>query len=56
VAVHRADGGVDRLLVYSWLIKDPIFLFTNALMMISALAGLGPVLWHRSTHPHEEPG
>jgi hypothetical protein len=51
VAVHRADGGVDRLLVYSWLIKDPIFLFTNALMMISALAGLGPVLWHRSTHP-----
>src|SRR5918995_380143 len=34
-------------LLYSWLIKDPVFIFTNALMMISAVAGLRIVLWHR---------
>jgi MtN3 and saliva related transmembrane protein len=43
-------------LVYSWLIKEPIFLFTNAVMMISAFAGLGMVLWHPSTNPDEKPG
>jgi MtN3 and saliva related transmembrane protein len=43
-------------LFYSWLIKDPVFLFTNALMMISAIAGLGIVLWHRSKNPDEKPG
>jgi MtN3 and saliva related transmembrane protein len=43
-------------LVYSWLIKDPVFIFTNALMMISAVAGLGIVLWHRRKNPDEQRG
>jgi hypothetical protein len=34
-------------LLYSWLIKDPGFLFTNALMMTSAIAGLGKRLGNR---------
>jgi MtN3 and saliva related transmembrane protein len=28
-------------LLYSWLIKDPVFIFTNALMMISLLQASG---------------
>lgn len=46
-----ASGG---FLLYSWLIHDLVFLFTNALMMMSAAVGLGIVLWHRTKHPDEE--
>ena len=46
-----ASGG---FLLYSWLIHDVVFLFTNALMMMSAAVGLGIVLWHRTKHPDEE--
>jgi MtN3 and saliva related transmembrane protein len=41
-------------LLYSWLIHDVVFLFTNALMMMSAAVGLGIVLWHRMKRPDEE--
>ena len=34
-------------LLYSWLIHDTVFVFTNALMLMSAIVGLGIVLWHR---------
>jgi MtN3 and saliva related transmembrane protein len=46
-----ASGG---FLLYSWLIQDVVFLFTNALMVVSAAVGLGIVLWHRTKHPDEE--
>jgi MtN3 and saliva related transmembrane protein len=46
-----ASGG---FLLYSWLIHDLVFLFTNALMMMSATVGLGIVFWHRLKHPDEE--
>ncbi len=41
-------------LLYSWLIHDKVFFFTNALMVVSAAVGLGIVLWHRTKHPDEE--
>jgi uncharacterized protein with PQ loop repeat len=41
-------------LLYSWLIHDLVFLFTNALMVVSAAVGLGIVLWHRTKHPDED--
>ena len=43
-------------LAYSWLIEDLVFIFTNALVLISAVAGLGMVLWHRMKNPENEPG
>jgi MtN3 and saliva related transmembrane protein len=43
-----ASGG---FLLYSWLIGDMVFLFTNGLMMMSAAVGLGIVFWHRLKHP-----
>ncbi|WP_447983219.1 hypothetical protein [Nitrospira sp. Nam74] len=46
-----ASGG---FLLYSWLIHDLVFLFTNALMIMSAAAGLGIVLWHRMERSDEE--
>lgn len=45
-----ASGG---FLLYSWLIHDMVFLFTNALMVVSAAVGLGIVLRHRTKHPDE---
>ena len=33
--------------VYSVMVRDIIFIFTNALMAASAVAGLGLVMWHR---------
>lgn len=48
-----ASGG---FLLYSWLIHDVVFLFTNALMMMSAAAGLGIVFWHRTKHRDEDQG
>lgn len=41
-------------LLYSWLIHDVVFLFTNALMMMSAAVGLSIVLWHRMKRRDEE--
>ena len=41
-------------LLYSWLIHDMVFLFTNAVMVMSAAAGLGivfgiaPTMWMRN--------
>lgn len=43
-------------LLYSWLIKDLVFIFTNALILISAAAGFGIVLWHRMKNPEDAPG
>ena len=40
-------------LMYSWLIHDRVFLVTNALMVMSAAAGLGIVFYHRARHPDE---
>jgi len=41
-------------LAYSWLIHDMVFLFTNALMVMSAAVGLGIVFWHRMSHADEQ--
>ena len=45
-----ASGG---FLLYSWLIHDRVFIFTNALMFLSAVTGLTIVLWHRHSNPEE---
>ena len=34
-------------LVYSWLVRNWVFVFTNAFMVVNALAGLAIVLYHR---------
>ena len=34
-------------LVYSVLMKSPVFVVTNALMLVSAMVGLGVVMVHR---------
>lgn len=39
--------------VYSWLVQDAVFIVTNALLLVSATAGLGIVLWHRRVNPDE---
>ena len=41
-------------LLYSWLIHDVVFLFTNTMMVLSAAVGLCIVFWHRRQHPGEE--
>ena len=33
--------------VYSWLVKNWVFVVTNSMMLLSAVAGLGIVLFHR---------
>jgi uncharacterized protein with PQ loop repeat len=33
--------------VYSALVRDVVFIVTNALMAIAAVAGLGLLVWHR---------
>ena len=33
--------------VYSVLVRDVVFIFTNCLMALSAVAGYGVVVWHR---------
>ena len=40
-------------LVYSVLIHDMVFIFTNALMVFSAVVGLIIVFWHRRRNPTE---
>ena len=34
-------------IVYSWMVKNWVFVVTNSLMLLSAFAGLGIVLFHR---------
>jgi uncharacterized protein with PQ loop repeat len=36
--------------IYSWLVGNWVFVVTNFLMLLSALAGLGIVLKHRRRH------
>lgn len=33
--------------LYSWLLRNPIFIITNLLLLLSAVAGLCIVLWQR---------
>jgi uncharacterized protein with PQ loop repeat len=33
--------------VYSWLVRNWVFVVTNALMLLNALVGYGIVLYHR---------
>lgn len=33
--------------VYSWLLQNWVFVFTNIVMLLSAIVGLGIVYWHR---------
>ncbi|WP_447977756.1 SemiSWEET family transporter [Candidatus Nitrospira bockiana] len=40
-----ASGG---FLLYSWLIRDAVFIFTNALMSLGALLGLAILVSHRA--------
>jgi uncharacterized protein with PQ loop repeat len=51
VGQMAASGG---FLIYSWLIHDMVFLFTNALMVMGAAVGLCIVWSHRAKHPDEE--
>ena len=41
-------------LVYSWLVRNWVFVFTNAFMVVNALAGLAIVLHHRRQERREE--
>jgi MtN3 and saliva related transmembrane protein len=36
--------------VYSWLLQNWVFVFTNIVMLCSAIVGLGIVYWHRRYH------
>ncbi|MEJ7576722.1 MAG: hypothetical protein WKF74_06935 [Pyrinomonadaceae bacterium] len=40
-------------LVYSWLVKNWVFVATNALMLVNAMFGLGIVLHHRRRKERE---
>src|SRR5262245_32705894 len=39
-----ASGGFT---IYSWMVRNWVFVVTNALMLLNALIGLGIVLYHR---------
>jgi len=39
--------------IYSWMVRDMVFIFTNTLLLLSAAVGLSIVLWHRRTNPDE---
>ncbi len=41
--------------IYSWMVKNWVFVVTNFLMLISAFVGLGIVLHHRRRHPQNGP-
>ena len=41
-------------IVYSWAVNNWIFVITNALMLLSAIAGLGIVLYHRRRSRHHQ--
>ncbi len=34
-------------IVYSWLVRDWVFIVTNAMMLLSAVTGLAVVMMHR---------
>lgn len=40
-------------LVYSWLVSNWVFVVTNFVMMLSALIGLGIVIYHRKREQGE---
>ena len=33
--------------IYSWLVWNPVFVFTNSLMVINAIAGLSISIYHK---------
>lgn len=39
--------------LYSWLVRDWVFIVTNAMLLLSAGTGLGIVLWHRQRNSDE---
>jgi uncharacterized protein with PQ loop repeat len=39
--------------IYSWMVRDVVFMVTNLLLLVSAVFGLGMLLWHRHVN-HEE--
>jgi MtN3 and saliva related transmembrane protein len=43
-------------LVYSWLVSNWVFVFTNGFMVLNALAGLSITLHHRRRERREETG
>jgi MtN3 and saliva related transmembrane protein len=40
-------------LIYSWLIRDPVFMVTNLLLLVAAVIGLSILLYHRATNVDE---
>jgi MtN3 and saliva related transmembrane protein len=40
--------------VYSWMVKNWVFVVTNMLMLLNALIGLGIVLYHRRRSSRSE--
>jgi MtN3 and saliva related transmembrane protein len=43
-------------LVYSWLIRDAVFVATNLLLLVAAVVGLSILLYHRATNVDEAEG
>lgn len=41
--------------IYSWMVKNWVFVVTNFLMLISAFVGLGIVLYHRRRQTQNGP-
>jgi MtN3 and saliva related transmembrane protein len=39
--------------IYSWLLNNWVFVVTNIAMLLSSLAGLGIVYWHKRSHYRE---
>ena len=42
--------------IYSWLVRNWVFVVTNALLLISAFVGLGIVLYHRNSSSEQNLG
>jgi MtN3 and saliva related transmembrane protein len=40
--------------VYSWMVRNWVFVFTNGFMVLNALAGLAVTLYHRRREQREE--
>ncbi len=49
IGQSMASGG---FLLYSWLVKNWVFVVTNLLTLISAFAGLAILLYHRRQEPN----
>lgn len=54
MALHRPVCRLDRLCGYSWMVRDVVFIVTNLLLLVSAVFGLGMLLWHRHINRDEE--